>query len=89
MKGQEKFESQFIIHYYLSDNSHSMNTFVRNAIEKDFLNIINTIGSLFGLEIKLESRAAKEGGFIEILDIIEAHPISSTIIASSTGYIIK
>ena len=33
--------------------------------------------------------AAKEGGFIEILDIIEAHPISSTIIASSVGYAIK
>ena len=66
-----------------------MNTFVRNAIEKDFLNIINTISSLFGLEIKLESRAAKEGGFVEILDIMEAHPISSTIIASSVGYVIK
>lgn len=89
MKEQKVFKSQFIIHYYLSDNSHSMNTFVRNTIEKDFLNIINTISSLLGLEIKLESRAAKEGGFIEILDIMEAHPISSTIVASSTGYVIK
>ena len=89
MKGQEKFESQFIIHYYLNDDSHSMNAFVRNAIEKDFLNIINTIGSLFGFEIKLESMAAKEGGFIEILDIIEAHPVSSTIVVSSVGYAIK
>lgn len=89
MKGQEKFESQFIIHYYLNDDSHSMNAFVRNAMEKDFLNIVNTISSSLNLKIELESRAAKEGGFIEILDIIEAHPISSTIIVSSAGYAIK
>ena len=50
MKEQEKFESQFIIHYYLNDDSHSMNAFVRNAMEKDFLSIVNTI-SLF-IELK-------------------------------------
>lgn len=89
MKGQEKFESQFIIHYYLNDDLHSMNAFVRNAMEKDFLNIVNTISSSLNLKIELESRAAKEGGFIEILDIIEAYPVSSTIIVSSAGYAIK
>ena len=89
MKGQEKFESQFIIHYYLNDDSHSMNAFVRNAMEKDFLSIVNTISSSLNLKIELESRAAKEGGFIEILDIIEAYPVSSTIIVSSAGYAIK
>ena len=89
MKGQEKFESQFIIHYYLNDDLHSMNAFVRNAMEKDFLSIVNTISSSLNLKIELESRAAKEGGFIEILDIIEAHPVSSTIIVSSAGYAIK
>lgn len=89
MKEQEKFESQFIIHYYLNDDSHSMNAFVRNAMEKDFLSIVNTISSSLNLKIELESRAAKEGGFIEILDIIEAHPVSSTIIVSSAGYAIK
>jgi len=66
-----------------------MNAFVRNAMEKDFLNIVNTISSSLNLKIELESRAAKEGGFIEILDIIEAHPVSSTIIVSSAGYAIK
>ncbi|MDU2009737.1 hypothetical protein [Campylobacter concisus] len=89
MKEQEKFESQFIIHYYLNDDSHSMNAFVRNAMEKDFLSIVNTISCSLNLKIELESRAAKEGGFIEILDIIEAHPVSSTIIVSSAGYAIK
>ncbi len=66
-----------------------MNTFVRNAMEKDFLSIVNTISSSLNLKIELESRAAKEGGFIEILDIIEAHSVSSTIIVSSAGYAIK
>jgi hypothetical protein len=51
--------------------------------------LLNTISSSLNLKIELESRAAKEGGFIEILDIIEAHPVSSTIIVSSAGYAIK
>ena len=80
---------KFIIHYYLNDDSHSMNAFVRNAMEKDFLSIVNTISSSLNLKIELESRAAKEGGFIEILDIIEAYPVSSAIIVSSAGYVIK
>lgn len=66
-----------------------MNAFVRNAMEKDFLSIVNTISSSLNLKIELESRAAKEGGFIEILDIIEAYPVSSAIIVSSAGYVIK
>lgn len=89
MKKEEQEKCQFIIHYYLADKSHSMDTFAKNSIEKDFLNIINVIKNEFNVEIKLESKVPKEGGFVEILDIIEAHPVASTIIASSVSYTIK
>ena len=90
MKKEEQEKCQFIIHYYLADKSHSMDTFAKNSIEKDFLNIINVVKNEFNVEIKLESRVPKEGGFVEILDIIEAHPVvASAIIAPSVNYTIK
>ncbi|EAJ2182293.1 hypothetical protein P8648_001478, partial [Campylobacter jejuni] len=53
----EYIKQNFQIHYYFDDNSHSMNAFVRNAMEKDFLNFINEIGNILDIKIKLESQA--------------------------------
>lgn len=89
MKKEEQEKCQFMIHYYLADKSHSIDTFAKNSIEKDFLNIINVIKNEFNVEIKLESKVPKEGGFVEILDIIEAHPVASAIIASFVKPTIK
>ncbi|EGK8010126.1 hypothetical protein IO400_000917 [Campylobacter lari] len=61
----EYIKQNFQIHYYLDDNSHSMNAFVRNAMEKDFLNFINEIGNILDIKIKLESQAREEGGLKE------------------------
>ncbi|HDZ5110249.1 TPA: hypothetical protein RTH37_000714 [Campylobacter jejuni] len=58
-------KQNFQIHYYFDDNSHSMNAFVRNAMEKDFLNFINEIGNILDIKIKLESQAREEGGLKE------------------------
>ncbi|ASM35835.1 Uncharacterised protein [Campylobacter sputorum subsp. bubulus] len=85
----ESYESQFIVHYYLNDNSHSINTLVRNSIEKDFLSIINVISSALNIEIKLESRVPEKGGFIEVLDIIESHPVASTLLTYTVDKIIR
>lgn len=80
---------QFIVHYYLADDSHSMNTFIRNSIEKDFLNIINIISSILNVEIKLESKVPEKGGFIEFLDIIESHPVASTLFTYTVDKIVR
>ncbi|EAI7825586.1 hypothetical protein CNX21_08260, partial [Campylobacter jejuni] len=58
----ENIKQNFQIHYYFDDNSHSMNAFVRNAMEKDFLNFINEVGNILDIKIKLESQAREEGG---------------------------
>lgn len=61
----ENIKQNFQIHYYFDDNSHSMNAFVRNAMEKDFLNFINEVGNILDIKIKLESQAREEGGIKE------------------------
>lgn len=48
----EYIKQNFQIHYYFDDNSHSMNAFVRNAMEKDFLNFINEIGNILDINVR-------------------------------------
>lgn len=58
---------KFKLHYYLKDNSHAMNAFVRNKAEKDFLEAVKRIGELLDSELKIETEAYQEGGVIEYL----------------------
>lgn len=60
-------EQKFELHYYLKDNSHSMDAFIRNKAEKNFLEAIKRIGELLDSEIKIETEAYQEGGLSEIL----------------------
>ncbi len=61
---------KFELHYYLKDNSHAMNAFVRNKAEKDFLEAVKRIGELLDSELKIETEAYQEGGLVEILAIV-------------------
>lgn len=58
------------IHYYFDDDSHSMNAFIRNQMEKNYLDIITEIAKILGVEIKIESQAREEGGVKENIIII-------------------
>lgn len=60
---------KFELHYYLKDNSHSMDAFLRNKAEKDFLEAIRRIGELLDSELKIETEAYEEGGLKEFLTI--------------------
>lgn len=53
------------IHYYLSDNSHSMDAFIRNKAEKEFLSVISILENIFETKLSLETEAYVEGGLIE------------------------
>jgi hypothetical protein len=54
------------IHYYLKDESHSMDAFVRNRAEKNLIEAIKRMGELFGAELNIESEARKEGGLTDL-----------------------
>ncbi|MDD3477101.1 MAG: hypothetical protein PHI38_09560 [Sulfurimonas sp.] len=58
---------KFELHYYLKDNLHAMNAFVRNKAEKDFLEAVKRIGELLDSELNIETEAYQEGGVIEYL----------------------
>ncbi|QOG12369.1 hypothetical protein [Arcobacter sp. FWKO B] len=66
----DKLKTKFKLHYYLKDNSHAMNAFVRNKAEKDFLEAVKRIDELLDSELKIETEAYQEGGLIEILAIV-------------------
>jgi hypothetical protein len=58
----EKFE----IHYHLSDKSHSMNAFVKNKCESEFLAVAVEVAEILGVKLVWESEALEEGGIREI-----------------------
>jgi hypothetical protein len=60
---------KYELHYYLKDNSHAMNAFVRNKAEKDFLEAVKSIGELLDSELKIETEAYQEGGLKEVIII--------------------
>ena len=84
----DNLKTKFELHYYLKDNSHSMNAFVRNKAEKDFLEAIKRIGGLLDNELQIETEAYQEGGLIEILAIVlpTLHYLSSALNDIITHY---
>ena len=62
-------KTKFELHYYLKDNSHAMNAFIRNKAEKDFLEAVKRIGELLDSEFKIETEAYQEGGLKELIVI--------------------
>lgn len=58
------------IHYYFDDDSHSMDAFVRNKMEKEYLELFYEIGKKLGVELRVESKARNEGGLIENIDLV-------------------
>lgn len=50
------------LHYYLKNNSHSMNALTFNRAESELLKIIEEVVKTFGIDILVESEALIEGG---------------------------
>lgn len=70
------------IHYYFSDNSHTMDAFVRNRCEKELLFVVQHIAHILGTDIKVESEALEEGGLKEVWSIVSNDRLISGIIIS-------
>lgn len=84
----DNLKTKFELHYYLKDNSHAMNAFVRNKAEKDFLEAVKKIGELLDSELKIETEAYQEGGLVETLAIVlpTLHYLSPTLNDIITHY---
>lgn len=50
------------LHYWLKNQSHSMNALIQNKSEFEFLSIIAEIGKTFEIDLIIETEPIAEGG---------------------------
>lgn len=50
------------LHYYLEENSHSMDAMILNKAEGEILKIINEISKILDVDVQIETQALEEGG---------------------------
>jgi len=83
--------NQIELHYYFTDNSHSLDAFTRNKCEAEFLYIVKEILTILDVDIKIETIASQEGGLKERWEFISKNhaPITamSAVIAAVTGIV--
>ena len=58
------------VHYYLQNGSHSMDAFVRNRCEAEFLHAVSYIAKSLGADLQFESTRPAEGGFRDIWKVL-------------------
>jgi hypothetical protein len=76
MEAANKFE----LHYYLQNESHQINAFLRNKCEAELLAIIAEISVILNVETELVATAVKEGGFREFWDVIKGNASAVTVV---------
>lgn len=79
LRHKEKIE----LHFWLNDNSHSINAFVLNHTEHEFLAVVRELAKVFKLEIEVEAQAYNEGGLISWFRIIAKSEDKQAIITTS------
>lgn len=59
------------LHYYLSDESHSMDAFVKNKAEAELLKVFKEISDILELDLSFEIEALTKGGIKEFFRILK------------------
>ncbi|WP_108422766.1 hypothetical protein [Flagellimonas amoyensis] len=76
-------------HYYFKDDSHSIDSVIRNECEKEILHIYKEIAHTLGLQLTLETLPAEEGGFKEVWKFIGKNSVQITLIVSVAAMVIS
>lgn len=63
-----------VVHYYLRDEKHSMDAFVRNKAEAELLGLIRYVLLRLNLDVKVETTVREEGGVVDTLLLIVNNP---------------
>jgi hypothetical protein len=77
------------LHYFFKNNSHSIDSIVRNECEKELIGIIHDISDNLGISIKLETLPTEEGGFKEVWKFLGDNSAQITLIVSITAIFIS
>ncbi len=70
------------LHYYFSDETHSLNAFTRNKCETEFLHIVKEVFETLELEIDIETIAFQEGGLKEKWKLLGENTNQVSVIAT-------
>lgn len=80
--------NQLELHYFFSDDSHSLDAFTRNKCESEFLLIVKEVLKAFDLEIQIETIAVQEGGLKEWWKFLGDNGVQISLILTVIGLII-
>lgn len=76
------------IHYYLANQAHSMDAFVRNRCEAELLAIFQDVCSTFDIYLPVETTAYSEGGLKEIWKFLGENGVQLTVVLSIFGIVL-
>lgn len=81
------FPSKLELHYYLSDNSHSMDALVRNKCEAEFIAVAIEVAEVLGINLNIDCEALQDGGVREIWIFVGKNNAQIALIISALALI--
>lgn len=70
------------LHYFFRDESHTIDSILRNECEKELLYLFKEVSETLGISIRLETEPTEEGGFKETWIFLGKNAIQITLIVS-------
>lgn len=88
---EQTLANKLELHYYFddSDNSHTMNAFVRNRCEFELLQIYTELQRELELDVKVETEAFEEGGLIELWTFLADNAVQITLLLTALSQVIS
>lgn len=82
---EQTLANKLELHYYFddSDDSHTMNAFVRNRCEFELLQIYTELQKELELDVKVETEAFEEGGLIELWTFLADNAVQITLLLTA------
>lgn len=79
------------LHYYFddSDDSHTMNAFVRNRCEYELLQIYSELQNELEIDVRVETEAFEEGGLIELWTFLSDNAIQITLLLTALSQVLS
>lgn len=81
--GNSIFNNTIELHYWLKDESHTMDAFVLNKCEWELLNLFKEVANIAKVNIVIESEAITEGGIRQWFNIRISSNTKTAIVASA------
>lgn len=77
------------LHYFFNDESHTINSILRNECEKELLNLFKEISETLGLKLDLETLPPNEGGFKEMWKFLGKNSAQISLLVSIAAIVIS